>query len=204
MSTDEEVNAVLPAPRSSPENDEPDPVPQPEPEPRRGDRTPRWLVPAVVAAVLALAMGGAGLLFRTGQLTDSPAAGNRALSDAEATTRVIGDVSSALGKVFSYTPTNTGATRQSARELLAGKAARQYGELFGQVEKRAAEQKLTLTTHVVRAGVTRLTDRGAHLLVFLDQVAERRGKPPATTAAQLSVTAELSDGRWQIVDIASR
>jgi Mce-associated membrane protein len=117
---------------------------------------------------------------------------------------VVGDVSSALGKVFSYTPTQTAVTKQAARELLAGKAARQYAELFGQVEKRAAEQNLTLTTHVVRAGVTRLTDRSAHLLVFLDQVAERRGKAPVTAAAQLSVTAELHNGRWQIVGITSR
>jgi len=195
MSTSEEIKAVIPAPRSSPENDEPRQDTPP---------TPRWLVPAVLAVVLVLVLGGAGLLVRAAQLDDSAAAGNRALTDTEATTRVAGDVSSALSKVFSYAPANTGATRQAARELLAGKAARQYGELFGQVEKRAAEQKLTLTTHVVRAGVTRLTDRSAHLLVFLDQVAERRGKAPATAAAQLSVTAELHDGRWQIVGITSR
>lgn len=195
MSTSEEIKAVIPAPRSSPENDGPR---------QDAPATPRWLVPAVVAVVLVLVLGGAGLLFRAAQLDDSAAASNRALTDTEATTQVSGDVSSALSKVFSYAPTNTGATRQAARELLAGKAARQYGELFGQVEKRAAEQKLTLTTHVVRAGVTRLTDRSAHLLVFLDQVAERKGKAPATAAAQLSVTAELHDGRWQIVGITSR
>ncbi|WP_328862326.1 hypothetical protein [Streptomyces sp. NBC_00306] len=159
---------------------------------------------AAVALLLALVLGGAAFLFATARLNDTPAARNRALTDTAATTEVIEDVSGALTQVFSYTPAGTESTRQAARSLLAGKAARQYGELFGQVEKRAAEQKLTLTTHVVRAGVTRLTGHSAHLLVFLDQVAERRGKPPATAAAQLSVTAELRGGRWQIVDIASR
>jgi Mce-associated membrane protein len=214
MSTSGDIKAVIPAPRSSPENpgdpgDPGDPGRRDNPENRLPgqDRTPRapgWVTPAVVAAVLVLFLGGAGLLVRAAQLNDTPAAGNHALTDTEATTRVIGDVSSALGKVFSYTPTQTAVTKQAARELLAGKAARQYAELFGQVEKRAAEQNLTLTTHVVRAGVTRLTDRGAHLLVFLDQVAERRGKAPVTAAAQLSVTAELHNGRWQIVGITSR
>lgn len=225
MSGSEDIRAVIPAPRASPENDPPgqdedqqsrqsrqdredgeDPKDPKEPqgpeEDPRGHH--RWVAPAAVAAVLALVLGGAALLFRAAQLNDTPAAANHALTDTEATTRVTGEVSSALTKVFSYSPAQTGTTRQAARELLAGKAARQYGELFGQVEKRAAEQKLTLTTHVVRAGVTRLTDRGAHLLVFLDQVAERRGKTPVTSAAQLSVTAELHEGRWQIVDITSR
>ncbi|MFI9586261.1 hypothetical protein ACIHCQ_31475 [Streptomyces sp. NPDC052236] len=216
MSGSGDIRAVIPAPRSSPENDPPEQDQDQQSQQSEQDREdpkgseedprghPRWITPAAVAAVLVLILGGAGLLFRAGQLSDTPAAANHALTDTEATTRVIGEVSSALTKVFSYSPAQTGTTRQAARELLAGKAARQYGELFGQVEKRAAEQKLTLTTHVVRAGVTRLTDRGAHLLVFLDQVAERRGKTPVTSAAQLSVTAELHEGRWQIVDITSR
>jgi Mce-associated membrane protein len=210
MSTSGNTRAVIPAQRSSSENESPgEDQDQNQDQDQDGSRDsvrgrPRWVTPAAVAAVLVLLLGGAGLLFRAGQLNDTPAAANHALTDTEATTRVIGEVSSSLTKVFSYSPTQTGTTRQAARELLAGKAARQYGELFGQVEKGAAEQKLTLTTHVVRAGVTRLTDRDAHLLVFLDQVAERRGKTPVTSAAQLSVTAELHEGRWQIVDITSR
>ncbi len=190
MSTGEDVR--IPAQRSSPENEPPD------------DGRPARSPVLVVVVVLVLLLTGTGLLWRTGQVNDTPAARNRALTDTAATTRVIDDVSGALVRVFSYSPAGTQATRQAARGLLAGKAARQYAELFGQVEKRAGEQKLTLTTHVVRAAVTRLTGSGAHLLVFLDQVAERQGKPPATAAAQLSVTAELRGGRWQIVDITSR
>ncbi|MFE3944020.1 hypothetical protein ACFXPV_19405 [Streptomyces sp. NPDC059118] len=169
------------------------------PEPAR-----RW--PRAVAAVLAVALlATGGALFAQGRaLRDTPATSNRALTDSEATTRVAGDVSNALGKVFSYSPQATGVTKESAKQLLAGKALQQYAALFGQVEKQAADQKLTLTTHVVRAGVTRLTDDSAHLLVFLDQVYEREGKPATTAAAQLSVTAQLRDGHWTVVEITAR
>ncbi|MGW1407785.1 hypothetical protein [Streptomyces sp. NPDC002403] len=164
----------------------------------------RW--PRIVAAVLAVALlVTGGVLFAEGRaLRDTPATSNRALTDSEATTRVAGDVSNALGKVFSYSPQATAVTKESAKQLLAGKALQQYAALFGQVEKQAADQRLTLTTHVVRAGVTRLTDDSAHLLVFLDQVYEREGRPATTAAAQLSVTAQLRDGRWTVVEIASR
>ncbi|MEU5660226.1 hypothetical protein ABZ802_32095 [Streptomyces sp. NPDC047737] len=160
----------------------------------------------VLAAVLAVALLAAGAaLFVEGQhLRDTPATSNRALTDTAETTRVAGDVSSALGKVFSYSPQGTAATKEAAKRLLAGKALKQYAALFGQVEKQAADQKLTLTSQAVRAGVTRLGTRSAHLLVFLDQVYEREGKPATTAAAQLSVTAELRGGRWIIVDITSR
>ncbi|MFD7857637.1 hypothetical protein ACFV6B_25560 [Streptomyces microflavus] len=166
-------------------------------------RRPRWprLLGALLTVVL-LATGGA--LFAEGQqLRDTPATANLALTDAEATTRVTGDVSNALGRIFSYGPDATALTKDAAREVLAGKALQQYAALFGQVEKQAADQKLTLTTHVVRAGVTRLTGSSAHLLVFLDQVYERRGRPATTASAQLSVTAELRDGQWRIVEIGS-
>ncbi|MEW2189027.1 hypothetical protein ACWECC_18140 [Streptomyces microflavus] len=166
-------------------------------------RRPRW--PRILGALLTVALlATGGALFAEGQqLRDTPATANLALTDAEATTRVTGDVSNALGRIFSYGPDATALAKDAARQVLAGKALQQYAALFGQVEKQAADQKLTLTTHVVRAGVTRLTGSSAHLLVFLDQVYERRGRPATTASAQLSVTAELRDGQWRIVEIGS-
>ncbi len=163
----------------------------------------RW--PRVLGALLAVALiaTGGALYVEGRQLRDTPATANLALTDAAATTRVTGDVSSALGKIFSYGPGATAATRAAAKEVLAGKALQQYAALFGQVERQSADQKLTLTTEVVRAGVTRLTGSSAHLLVFLDQVYERRGRAPTTASAQLTVTAELREGRWWIVEIGS-
>ncbi|MEU2246492.1 hypothetical protein [Streptomyces sp. NPDC019224] len=164
----------------------------------------RW--PRVLAGVLVVALLAAGaVMYAAGrQLRDTPATSNRALTDSAATAQVAGEVTNALGKVFSYSPEGTAATKESARKLLAGKALQQYAALFGQVEKQSADQKLTLTTHVVRAGVTRLTPDSAHLLVFLDQVYEREGKAASRAAAQLSVTARLREGHWTIVEITSR
>lgn len=174
---------------------------QDEPASGAGRRRLRLVAGVLVVALLA---AGGGLFAMGRQLRDTPATSNTALTDSEATTRVAGDVTNALGKVFSYSPSATAVTKESAKQLLAGKALQQYAALFGQVEKQAADQKLTLTTHVVRAGVTRLTHDSAHLLVFLDQVYERQGKAASTAAAQLSVTARLRDGRWTIVEITSR
>ncbi|MFI1249415.1 hypothetical protein ACH4TY_22375 [Streptomyces anulatus] len=180
--------------------DEPDAPDEPD-EPDVSRR--RW--PRVLGALLAVALiATGGALYAEGRhLRDTPATANLALTDAEATTRVTGDVSSALGKIFSYGPGATAATRVAAKEVLAGKALQQYAALFGQVERQSADQKLTLTTEVVRAGVTRLTGSSAHLLVFLDQVYERRGRAPTTASAQLTVVAELREGRWWIVEIGS-
>ncbi|MFJ8311360.1 MULTISPECIES: hypothetical protein [unclassified Streptomyces] len=190
----------------------PDTEPAPDPEPRddppapsEAEPRPRRLRRALgLVVTLALLLAGAGLLFQARQLGDTPATANHALTDTEATTRVIGDVSNTLGKIFSYTPQDTRATEDAGRELLGGKAAGQYAALFGELRQRVAEQKLTLTTHVVRAGVTRLTRDRAELLVFLDQRAQRAGKPATTAAAQLSVTAQLTDGHWRITEIQAR
>lgn len=180
-------------------------VEPPEETEGTGTRPPRrW--PRVLAGVLVVALLAAGaVLYVAGrQLRDTPATSNRALTDSAATAQVAGEVTNALGKVFSYSPDGTAATKASAQKLLAGKALQQYAALFGQVEKQSADQKLTLTTHVVRAGVTRLTPDSAHLLVFLDQVYERKGKAASRAAAQLSVTAQLREGHWTIVEITSR
>jgi Mce-associated membrane protein len=164
----------------------------------RGTRGP-------LALALVLALAGGALTVRTARLRDDPAAANRALVDTTATTRVIGDVSNALTKIFSYSYADTAATDQAARDVLAGKAYTAYQALFAQVVRQAPAQGLTVTTRVVRAGVTRLSGGTAQLLVFLDQVITRRNDQSGTAAAaQLSVTAQLRDGHWRITDIQSR
>ncbi|WP_237735810.1 hypothetical protein [Streptomyces sp. AA1529] len=164
-------------------------------------RRARWC--AVVVLVAALA-AGTGLLVRAAELTGGPAARNAALTDRAATSRVSGEVQDALARIFSYTPEDLSGTEKAADQVLAGKAARQYESLFGQVRKRAGKQKLTLATRVVSVGVTRLHGDRAHLLVFLDQTTHRAGRDPAHAGAQLSVSARRQHGDWRIVGITAR
>ncbi|MFB4317887.1 hypothetical protein [Actinomadura sp. 21ATH] len=165
-------------------------------------RIPRHRLVLAAALIVALAAGGV-LAFTEKQRGASPSA-NRALVDAEATAKVVGDVSNALVKVLSYQHGDVAATEKAAAQLLEGKAAGQYRALYGQVKAQAPAQRLTLTTRVVRAGVTRLSGDTAHLLVFLDQVSTRNGKPAGgTAAAQLAITARLRDGQWRITEIRS-
>lgn len=161
----------------------------------------RAFVPVLLAA---MALAGTGLLVRAGQLTGSPAADNRALTDTEATNRVAGDVSDIVTKVFTYDPGSLDATARDADELLAGAAAKEYDALFAQVRERVRSQELSLATRVVRVGVPTLTDGTAEVLLFLDQTTRREGEEPTTAAAQLSVTARLTDGRWRITEIKAR
>ncbi|MGI5229228.1 hypothetical protein [Actinoallomurus sp. CA-142502] len=159
----------------------------------------------VLAFTLVFALAGAGLQVLSARARHDPALRDRALVDTEATSVVIGDVSNGLTKIFSYTPDSTATTEQDAAEVLSGTAASEYRTLFAQVKQHAAAERLTVTTHVVRAGVVRLTRDTAQLLVFLDQVIVRKDRPKGmSAAAQLSVTARRQGGHWRIVDMHAR
>ncbi|NEA44641.1 hypothetical protein [Streptomyces sp. SID11385] len=162
----------------------------------------RAVVVAVVSVLLLLA--GCVLLQRAHALRHTSGAADHALTDAEASDRVAGDVGSALARVFSYTPDGTAGTERSAKAVLAGKAARQYEALLGKVRDDVRTQRVTLSTQSVRVGVVSLRGNTAHLLVFLDQTARRGDAKPTTSAAQLSVTAHLGDGVWRVVDLTAR
>lgn len=159
----------------------------------------RLLVIALAIALLALALRpAAGLLKDDGDPRDE------AVLDDVATTEVIGDVSTSLGKVFTYGPGDVAATEQAANRELSGAALTQYRRLFGQVKAQAPAHQVALTTRVVRAGVVSLSGDTARLLVFLDQTATRAGKPAGTpAAAQLMVTAQRERGHWSITDLTS-
>ncbi len=167
---------------------------------------------ALAGTAAALVLGGCGFFYAAHQLRSEAPARNQALTDTEATTRVAGDVGSALARVFSYTPDGTAAAERSASTVLDGRAARQYETLFAQVRDDLTEQRVTLSTRAVRTGVIELDGGRARLLVFLDQTSQKgkgkgkdKGDAEATTAAaQLTVTARLDGDQWRIVDIKAR
>ncbi|MGW7282711.1 hypothetical protein ACWGIV_31425 [Streptomyces sp. NPDC054844] len=172
--------------------------------PPTGRRSPRWgrlrrTAPAVGAVALVLA--GCGFFHGAHQLRSTPSAGNAALTDTAASTRVAGDVGNALARVFSYTPEGVEATERSARTVLGGRAARQYAELMERIRADLAEQRVTLSTQPVRTGVIELDGDRARLLVFLDQMSHRGKDGTTSAAAQLTVTARWEEDQWRIVDI---
>lgn len=159
----------------------------------------------LIAAAIALV--GMGIWFRleAGGLWDDPATANQALVDPAATSKVIGDVNAALGKVFSYRYDNTAATEQAAKETLKGNAQNQYNDLFAQVKQQAPAQKLMLSTKVVDSGVTMLQGDHAQLLVFLDQSATRGDNNQSSlAAAELTVTAQRQGDHWVITDLRTK
>ncbi|MFJ8660523.1 hypothetical protein [Streptomyces sp. NPDC093795] len=159
---------------------------------------------ALAAAVVALLVGGGVFFHAAHQLRSTPTARNHALTDTGATTRVSGDVAEGLARIFSYAPAGADAAERSARTVLAGRAARQYEDLFAQVRASLVEQRITLTTQAVRTGVIELDGDSARLLVFLDQTSRRDKAAATSAAAQLTVTAKFEGDRWLIVDIKAR
>jgi Mce-associated membrane protein len=142
-------------------------------------------------AALAIALVALGTWFRIEATSLWDDTGNQALVDPAATSKVIGDVNSTLGKVFSYRYDNTAATEQAAKQNLRGNAENQYNDLFAQVKQQAPAQKLMLTTTVVDSGVTLLQGDHAQLLVFLDQSATRGdNNQSSVAAAEPTVTAQ--------------
>lgn len=159
---------------------------------------------AALAGIVALLLTGGGFALAAQQLQDPGAERNRALTDTGATSRLTGDVSDALSRIFGYTPEDTQSTEQAAHDTLEGAAATQYQQLFAQIRDQVAAQQLTLSTRVVRCAVVSLTGDRARLLVFLDQTAQRAGAAATSAAAQLSVQAHLVAGHWRITELKAR
>lgn len=161
-------------------------------------------VAILAAASAALLVAGIVLLVLAAGLNGSPARQNVALSDQQRTRDVESAISSDVAALFSYSYGNVAAARAEAARVLTGQAAAQYAELSPML-RSAASQQLTVSTKVVQAGVSWLSGGTARILLFLDQTATRAGDAkPATSAAQLTVTARLAGGQWRITSIEAR
>jgi Mce-associated membrane protein len=159
------------------------------------------IAPPLALFVLAAALVVTGtLLLIHPRSKGAPA--NDAIIDRSRTTQVVGQVSTALNEVLSYSYSDPKQNADAAKKWLAGDAVNQYHVLFTQLQKRAPDQKLTFIAKVVTAGVTTLSDDSAQLLVFLDQKSTRASDGQSSVAAaQVQIAAKLQGGTWRITEL---
>jgi Mce-associated membrane protein len=155
----------------------------------------------VTLLVLAAALVVAGTLLLVNP-RDKGAPDNTAVIDRTRSTQVIGQVSTALNAVLSYSYTDPQTNADAATKWLTGDAVGQYKVLFAELQKRAPGQKLSFVAKVVTAGVTSLEGDTAQLLVFLDQKSTRASDGASSVAAaQVLISAQDQGGTWRITEL---
>jgi Mce-associated membrane protein len=165
-------------------------------------RNPYLLRTVLIAVTLALVAAGVIFLIRAGDERNSGAAANHAVIDTTTTNAVIGQVSTALNQVLSYSYTAPQTAQRAAAQWLAGDAVGQYKDLFVQLNERAPGQKLSFVAKVITAGVTTLKGNTASLLVFLDQESTRASDHESSVAAaQVQITAVRHGSLWRITEL---
>ncbi|MFJ6462849.1 hypothetical protein ACIQM0_17690 [Streptomyces sp. NPDC091387] len=179
-------------------------------EPGSG-RPPRLRVslPAVLCVLTVLLGSFAAWAFTSaGSLRDDPSRQNTALTDISRTSEVKGQITEAVGAVFSYNYASPAKADTAVKTYLVGKAVQQHEDMLADVRAQAPKQKLVLTTTVTESGVQVLEGDRARLLIFADQSNTRTGKSEETTyaAAMFAVDAVRRGGTWRIsaIDTFSR
>ncbi|MCX4680076.1 hypothetical protein OG413_33195 [Streptomyces sp. NBC_01433] len=177
-----------------------------EPEPRPGRRPPRLrtVLPALLCALTVLLGAFAAWAFTSaGSLRDDPSRQNTALTDIGRTSEVKGQITEAVGAVFSYDYASPAKSDRAASTYLVGKAVGQHKDMLAEVRAQAPKQKLVLTTTVTESGVELLDGDRARLLIFADQSNTRTGKAEETTyaAAMFAVDAVRRGDTWRIAAI---
>ncbi|MYQ50381.1 MULTISPECIES: hypothetical protein [unclassified Streptomyces] len=165
---------------------------------------PRVRLPAVLCAATVLLGAFAAWAFTSAaSLRDDPTRQNTALTDISRTSEVKGQITEAVGAVFSYTYASPEKSEKAARTYLTGKAVQQHQDMLAEVRAQAPKQKLVLTTTVTESGVELLDGDRARLLVFADQSNTRTGKDEETTyaAAMFAVDAVRRGDTWRIAAI---
>ena len=173
----------------------------PEPLPKRRPSVPRVRLPAVLCALTVLLGSFAAWSFTSAdRLREEPSRQNAALTDIGRTSEVKGQITEAVGAVFSYNYAAPAKADRAAKTYLVGRAVGQHEEMLADVRAQAPEQKLVLTTTVTESGVEVLDGDRARLLVFADQSNTRTGKADETTyaAAMFAVDAVRRGDNWRI------
>ncbi|MFY9808808.1 MAG: hypothetical protein WCC38_05105 [Pseudonocardiaceae bacterium] len=159
------------------------------------------LVAVVAVVVIALSLA-AWFRGEANQLGGSAAVSNDALSDANTTAQVSGQVSDAVRRVFSYDFVRLDDNERAAAEVITGSFVQTFHQRFARIRELAPPQQAVVVTTVPALAVKTLDGDRATLLVFLDQEAHQGGQPkPLLASGRIAVTAQRVDGTWKISDV---
>ncbi|MFF2329463.1 MULTISPECIES: hypothetical protein [unclassified Streptomyces] len=164
----------------------------------------RMRLPVVLCALTLLLGAFAAWSFTEADgLRGDASRQNTALTDISRTSEVKGQISEAVGAVFSYNYAATAKSDQAAKTYLVGKAVQQHKDMLADVREQGPKQKLVLTTTVTESGVELLDGDRARLLIFADQSNTRTGASDETTyaAAMFAVDAVRRGETWRISGI---
>ncbi|SFQ63400.1 Mce-associated membrane protein [Amycolatopsis arida] len=164
-------------------------------------RSPKVLIGVFLAAAVVFA--ALAVFFRIQGSEAEAATANKALIDVARTAQVKQQTSEAVEALFSYDYNDIAKTENAAKDLLVTDEVRtKYEQQFAEVKRLAPEQKMVVTTKVSRSGVVMLDGDRAKVLLFVDQTSTRTDENKTSAGgSQLSVNAELRDGKWKITQI---
>ena len=165
-------------------------------------RHSRLLLPAVLALVTVLLGSFAVWSGARAHTLTSSAGQNTALTDNATTTRIIGQVTTAVGDIFSYSYADPARTQRAGQRDLTGQAVQQYRTLYRNLQREAARySQLVLTTTVTDAGVEVLQGNRARVLVFANQVLTGGSQTPHSFSAMVALDVVQEAGTWKIDNI---
>ena len=171
--------------------------------PRYTDRAKqsRPVVLAMVLLVVAVVAAGAGFFSwsKAQQVDRAQPTGNIAFLNKPATAEVKDQVSKAIEAIYSYDSAQLDQSESRALSFITGSYTDEFKANFATVRQLGPQEKASLVSTVVGAGVESLTESRATLLVMVNQVGHRGDNPqPLRAAVRLNVTAQKVDGQWKV------
>jgi Mce-associated membrane protein len=161
------------------------------------------LLPAVLA-VVTVVLGAFAVWsgVRAHSLAGDAAGQNTALTDRATTTKIIGQVTSTAGAIFSYNYADPARTQRAGQRGLTGQAVQQYRSLFRNLQREAARyNQLVLTTTVTDVGVEALQGNSAQVLIFANQVLTSASQNPQSFGSMVALDLVQQGGTWKIDNI---
>lgn len=189
-STATEIDDIKPADETSEAPRTPETAAAAPVQPRR---LQKFLIPAILALLLAISVGAASWLYFTDYRNDQQidAAARQAVLTAA------GDGSVAL---LSYSPTTLDADFANAKQRMTGDFLDYYTKFTDEIVAPAAKEKQVQTAAAVtRKAIISIEPGSAEVLVFLNQTTTSRDNPDgAYTSSAVKVGLEKKDDAWLI------
>lgn len=161
---------------------------------------PRDAMPFLIAVALGVVFAIAAGLLAWQYFDARSVSENKAQVDPLTSDQIQTDVKEAIKTLFSYDHSKLEGRAEDVNDVLAsGKLKDQFAALNCAVEDQAPKQQIITSTQVSYSAVTEQTDDTAKLIVFVENVWERKStKQKGSGAGSLGVTAKMVGDEWKI------